>query len=230
MSRLKPGTTFLLLVLLAGCSTGPAPSVAPASSGDSPSAAPTPAAPTAAAPTASAAPTVVVPVRPSPYPGAPVIADPYWLSYAGHDTSTWKDAKGSVTRTDEGEAFQVIDGGSVEGTILVNGTFAGNLEITTTTGNSGGRLSPIEEQYFTLIDSKRPKGYRGPNKDWTYRTGTWGSTTVYVRDIVSSRRGPGIEAVALWWVKGRSTWAMLQVDGDTRIDDVLAALLGPTAS
>src|SRR4051794_429091 len=210
----------IALTVVAACSS-PAPSVPPTIP---PQATPTASAiaiasPTPAAPSAS-------PARPSPFPGAPSIGAPYWLLHEGHDNSVWKEKSGSVIRTDAGETYQVIDGGGLVGTILFDGTPVGFLAVTTTTGDSGVGLTPIEEQYGALITSPRPKDWHAPTEGWTRRTGTWGTTQVWIREPKASAGRSGITAQALWWVEDGSTWADLQINEDGDVGLVLEALLG----
>jgi len=210
----------LPLVLAVGACAAPA-GPTPATSGPAASAAVAESSPTPAASVA---------VRPSPFPGAPSIAEPYWLLHKSHTKGQWTtEATGEVIRVDEGESYEVVNGGSLEGTVLVNGTVVASLNVTTTTGEAATGLTPIEEQYGALITSVRPGGWSRGDQNWTRRTGTWGTTQVWIREPKASVADFGISAHALYWIDEGSTWANLQVNDDGDVDAALAALLGPEA-
>lgn len=233
MPRLLPvlAASAFLLAACGGTTVVPATSTSAATA--------SPAAPEAspiltAAPTESVA--TVEPstgVRPSLPPGAPTIADPYWLLASGTDSMTGTDAAGHVVQTTKGMSYEVVEGGAMEGTILVNGIDRAVFSVRTTTGKEPiPGINPIETQYGAQIDDvlpdpSRPFASRAPdNPDiWTRSTQTRGGRTVYVRTADAT---PGASADAYWWGdQDAGQWFVLSMQpSEDGFEDILTALLG----
>jgi hypothetical protein len=216
---------FLPLLVLGACATTP---VVP-SSAVTPSASPSRAVPStvpAVAPTPSAS----APNRPA-HAGSPAIAEPYWLLFNGTSTATFTGADGNVTQTDRGESYQVLMGGSLEGTILMNGEVVGMLEVTITEGESTPGLDPIEQQYGAQIDDVLPTAgvlHPSPNPFWTRTTQQRGGFRVYVRVPAHPTADLEVATDGFWWDGSHEKWYQLSVTKD--FASVLTAVLGPESA
>ncbi len=168
-------------------------------------------------------------------PDAPAIADPYWLLAGGADTLTVGDADGRVIQTTNGVTYHVIEGGGMEGTILVNGIDRALLGENTTTGTEPiAGINVIETQYGVQIDDVLPDPslpLTSPSPDdpdiWTRTTEVRGGITVYLR----TADGPqGASAEAYWWgnADGGQWFVLGMQSGQDGFDEILTALLGPT--
>lgn len=167
------------------------------------------------------------PNRPA-HAGAPAIEEPYWLLYNGPSTSSVTDKDGVVIQTDRGESFQVVDGGSLEGTILIDGVWIGSLDVTVTEGEAIAGLDPIEQQYGAQIDDIHPTDgvpARSPNPFWVRTTERRAGVDVFVR--VPASPSDGDSSQAFWWDAAHEKWYELSVTTDGDFESVLAAVLGP---
>ena len=201
-----------LIALSAAMSLGAcsSPTVPPTSAPPSPTPVATPAA------TASE---TSVAGRPSPGPGQPTIADPYWLLESGTGTGTFTDASGAVIRTDTTTSWEVIDGGDLEGTILINGELVGSLQATVTERSDGVEADPLEEQFGPLD----PDAWT-PAQAKTRSVATHGGTSVWIRRF--DLDGEASSAAAYWWSAERDRWFALQAFDAARLEPMLVALLG----
>lgn len=171
-------------------------------------------------------------IRPSLPAGAPAIADPYWLLATGTDDWTETDADGHVQAT-KGMSYEVLEGGALDGTILVNAADRAILSVYTTTGKEPvPGINPIETQYGAQIDSVLPDPslpfatHNPDNPDiWTRSTETRGGRAVYVR---TAGAPPGASADAYWWGdQAAGQWFALSMQtGESGFEDILTALLG----
>ena len=171
------------------------------------------------------------PIRPSPQPGAPAIAAPYWLLANGTGVNTVTAADGTVLVTERSDNYQVIDGGSLEDGILINGEWIGRLSRTVTDGTQIAGLNPIEQQYGMQLDAETPDPAilppKSPNPYWVRSTDRRRGLTVYVRVPSAVVEDPSLQASeAFWWDADGEHWYQLSVDGGADFDAVLTALLG----
>jgi len=174
-------------------------------------------------------------IRPSLPPDAPTIADQYWLLAGGVDSSTNTDPGGQVAQTTKGVTYHVLEGGAMEGTILLNGIDRAILSVYTTTGKEPiPGINPIETQYGAQIDDVLPDPslpFSSPtsgNPDvWTRSTQTRGGITV---DVRTADIPLGASAEAYWWGdEDGGQWSVLTMQpGEDGFEDILTALLGPT--
>jgi hypothetical protein len=229
--RARTSVVILSLAGLAGACAGPAPPpvVTPpapptASTGPTRSFSPTP----TANPTPTASPSAA---RPSLPPGAPAIADPYWLLATGTSSGTWNDADGNVTRTDTSTDYTVIRGGGLEGTILVNGDPVALLSLTETELANGAAPGTDEAALLGLAGYDVP-GQPRPTRDsgtitWDHLT--FGSTRVVLR-TVEDKATTFRSTMALWWAPDHEGWYQLS-DPNAGIDlaPLVEAMLGPAA-
>lgn len=81
--------------------------------------------------------------------------------------STWHAVAGFCVKWSSGsESRQVIKGGSLESTVLLNGDWVGGFEVTGAEGGNVVALDPIEGQYGTQIDDIKPgPGVPRPNAE-----------------------------------------------------------------
>jgi hypothetical protein len=232
-SRARASAAILVLAgLLAGCA-GPAPSPGLAAASDLPTAS---AAPIAAAPSASLAPTATPApsfARPSLPPGAPPIADPYWLLATGTSTGEWKDADGTITRTDTSTDYTVIEGGSLEGTVLLDGVELAFLSYTVSAFPSGVDPGHDEAALLELAGYGDLDGVPTPTPDG--RVASWerrqfGTVLVVLHAVTDESEGVAFTQ-AFWWASDQEGWYQLQ-DPNEGIDlaPILQALLGDPAS
>ena len=186
-----------------------------------------------AAPPSAASPIATPgPIRPSPLPGAPAIAEPYWLLANGTGVNTVTAADGTVLVTERSDNYKVIDGGSLEDGILINGDWIGLLERTLTEGTQIAGLNPIEQQYGAQLDAETPNPAvlppRSPNPYWVRSTDLRRGLTVYIRVPSGVAGDPSAQSSeAFWWDADGEHWYRLSVDGGADFDAVLTALLGP---
>ena len=208
------------LLVLAACTATPAPTSTPSRVQAE---TPTPSLPAATA-------------LPSPTPngpahaGAPAIDDPFWLLYNGTSNSKVTDKDGIVLESNTGESYQVIDGGSLDGTILVNGTWIGSLEVTVTEGQAIPGLDPIEQQYGAQIDDDLPSPgvlHRSPNPYWTRAAQKRGGFTVFTRVPTQFDAEVDLASAAFWWDAPHEKWYQLSVTTDGDFESILTAVLGP---
>lgn len=195
--------------------------------------------PTAPPPIATATPTTKPSAKPSTKPSAlpgtrpslphdaPMIAPPYWLLPNGTDRL---DEVGG--RQTLGQVYLVVQGGAMQGTVLVDGDLVALLTIYTTTGPEPiPGLNAIEQQYGAQIDSATPNpslplpSHDASNPDvWTRHTETWRAVTVWIR----TTGPPSAMAQAFWWTREPSLWVSLTMQFDNAdVEPVLTALLGP---
>ncbi len=184
----------------------------------------------------TAAPSVASDPAPSPTPnrpahvGAPAIDGPYWLLYQGTSTATFTSQDGSVIETDRSESYQVIEGGSLEGTVLIDGEWTGTLEVTVTEGEATPGLDPIEQQYGAQIDDRLPADgilNRSPNPYWIRTEQQREGLDLFVRVPAHPTDDGSFINEAFWWDTAHEKWYRVSVATDAGLDSVLAALLGP---
>ncbi len=212
------------LLVLAACTTTPVtPPVTPAAS---PSPVDQSASPATMAPTPAPS---AVPNRPA-HVGAPAIDDPYWLLYSGTSTSTVTNKDGEVIEADRGDDYQVAEGGSLEGTILIDGDWIGSLAVTLTEGQAIPGLDPIEQQFGAQIDDVLPSDEvldHSPNPYWIRTTQQRHGLEVFVRVPADPSADVGLASEAFWWDSAHEKWYQLSVTTDGDFASVLTAILGP---
>ncbi|MBA2720855.1 MAG: hypothetical protein H0U52_16680 [Chloroflexi bacterium] len=213
----------LLILVACGATPGPSASESPS---QRPAASPTEL-PSAATPASTPTPSVG-PHRPV-HAGAPSIDEPYWLLFNGTSTSTVTGADGTVLESSQGDTYQVVSGGSLEGTILINGEMVGSLQVALTEGQATPGLDPIEQQYGAQIDDVLPGPEvpdRVPNPAWIRSEQRRAGLEVFIRAPATPSPEVILPSAAFWWDAAHERWYQLTVTSEADFEPALTALLG----
>ncbi|CAN5515466.1 hypothetical protein BH20CHL7_BH20CHL7_17760 [soil metagenome] len=142
--------------------------------------------------------------RPDPGPDAPTIAEPYLLGVGAPESSTIADANGTVTRQLHGMTYQVIEGGSVEDGIVLDGSIVGSVAWTVIDVDDG--VDPLMEQVTAF-------------------NGETEQLTIDGIDVHYLRYPEGSHFSAYWWEPGHDRYLTVFVSDGADLEPLTEALI-----